>query len=108
MSLPENPSGAEEFLEAQIQIAALTPVVEQSVHEALDALPGVARVTVGADVVTVDYDPTLTTQDALVAALKGASVEVVHSETHRDSPISEIEDQVERFLPQGPPEHPSR
>jgi len=101
MSLPEHPTGAEEFLDAQIQIAEITPAIERAVHDALDARPGVGRVTIDGEVVTILYDVTLDTKDALVQALTDAGIRVQHAETHRESPIAEIEDQVQPFLDQG-------
>ena len=101
MPEPEHPTGAEEFLDAQIQLAETSPAIEKAMHDALDARPGVSRVTIEGDLVTILYDVTRESKDALVQALTGAGIRVQHAETHRESPIAEIEDQVQPFLDQG-------
>lgn len=102
MSLPEPSSGAEEFLDAEIEIAKASPAAEAEVHNALDGVSGVESVTIAETKVTVRYDPTLVTRKDLVKSLNQAGLSVQSSDTHRDSPIAEIEDQVQAYLPSAP------
>lgn len=99
---PENLSGAEEFLTAEIQLAETSIEAERTTHQTLDAIPGVRNITISHAIVTILYDSTFTAEHTLVDALQAAGLKVKHSETHRESPIAEIEDQVQPYLEHGP------
>ncbi|MEO8352668.1 MAG: heavy metal-associated domain-containing protein [Chthoniobacteraceae bacterium] len=91
MPSPDNSNthatGAEEFVEGEIEIIALKVTGEEEVRNTLSGLDGVTEVAIDGEKVTVIYDPTRVVMVRLVAALHGAGFEARHAEAHRDSRV---------------------
>lgn len=77
-------SGAEEYIAAEIELSEpLDPEQEKSVRDALQKLDGHAldSCDIGPKKISLCYDPTLTTKESLLAAIKQAGGKLKHVES---------------------------
>ncbi len=77
-------SGAEEYIAAEIELSEpLDPEQEKSVRDALAKLDAHAldSCDISPQKISLCYDPTLTTKDALLAAIKQAGGKLKHVES---------------------------
>ncbi len=78
-------SGAEDFIEAEIEASHLdSPAAEMEVRAAMDKLPGIARLDISHGKVSVRYDPTLTSQKQIAEGIAVVGHPVQKMEISRD------------------------
>ncbi|MDQ3315065.1 MAG: heavy-metal-associated domain-containing protein [Verrucomicrobiota bacterium] len=81
----ESLSGAEDFIEAEIEAAHMdSPAAEVQVRAALEKLPGIARLDISHGKISVRYDPTRTSEKHISEAVAAAGHPVEKIEVSRD------------------------
>ncbi len=81
----ESLSGAEDFIEAEIEAAQMdSPAAEMEVRAAVEKLPGIARLEISHGKVSVRYDPTRTSEKHISEAVAAAGHPVEKIEASRD------------------------
>ncbi len=90
----ERVSGAEDFIEAEIEAAEMdSPTAEMEIRAVIEKLPGIQQFSLAKGKLSVRYDPTLVSKkklgDAIASAGHPAShIEVGRTEGHADSDAS--------------------
>ena len=82
-------SGAEEYIAAEIELSEpLNPEQEKNLRDALEKLDAHALDSsdIGPQKISLSYDPTLTTKESLLAAIKQAGGKLKHVESE-SSPL---------------------
>ncbi len=81
----ESLSGAEDFIEAEIEAAHMdSPGAEMQVRDAVEKLPGIARLEISHGKVSVRYDPTRTSEKHISEAVAAAGHPAQKIEASRD------------------------
>ncbi len=81
----ESLSGAEDFIEAEIEAAQMdSPAAEMQVRAAVEKLPGIARLEISHGKISVRYDPTRTSEKHISEAVAAAGHPVEKIEASRD------------------------
>ncbi len=77
-------SGAEDFIEAEIEAAEMdSPTAELEIRAALEKLPGLRELTIAQNKLSVRYDPTLVSKKKIADAIASAGHPACHMEAGR-------------------------
>lgn len=81
---PERLSGAEDFIEVEIEAAEMdSPTAEMEIRAVIENLPGLQEFTLAKGKLAVRYDPTLVTKKQITDAIASAGHPARHIEAGR-------------------------
>ena len=80
----DQPSGAEDFIEAEIEAEKMdSPTAEIEIRAALEKMPGVQEFTFGKNKLSVRYDPTLVSEKKISDAIAAVGHPARHVQASR-------------------------